>query len=128
MDKDQLAAVYREYISCLNRQDWANLGRFVSEDVQRNGERLGVAGYRAMLEKNYKDIPDLQFQIDILASDPPIVGSRLRFKCTPKAEFFGLPVNGKKVTFIENVFYQFRDGKIELVWSVIDKGAIEAQL
>jgi predicted ester cyclase len=39
MDKDQLAAVYREYISCLNRQDWTNLGRFVSDDVQRNGER-----------------------------------------------------------------------------------------
>lgn len=128
MDKEQLAAVYREYIACLNRQDWANLGRFVREDVQRNGERLGLASYQAMLEKNYEDIPDLQFQIDLLASDPPIVASRLRFECAPKAEFFGLPVNGKTVSFTENVFYQFRDGKVELVWSVIDKVAIEAQL
>jgi predicted ester cyclase len=37
-------------------------------------------------------------------------------------------VNGKKVRFTENVFYQWRDGKIEQVWSVIDKAAVEAQL
>jgi predicted ester cyclase len=37
-------------------------------------------------------------------------------------------VNGKRVSFCENVFYQFRDGKIRQVWSVLDKIAIEAQL
>lgn len=42
--------------------------------------------------------------------------------------FLGLAVNGKRVSFTENVFYQFRDGKIAQVWSVIDKAAIEAQL
>ena len=42
--------------------------------------------------------------------------------------FFGLPINGKRVTFAENVFYQFRSGKIGEVWSVIEKAAIEAQL
>ncbi|WP_299715061.1 ester cyclase, partial [Caballeronia sp.] len=48
--------------------------------------------------------------------------------CTPNGNFLGLPVNGKKVSFTENVFYQFREGKIGQVWSVIDKAAIEAQL
>jgi predicted ester cyclase len=37
-------------------------------------------------------------------------------------------VNARRVTFAENVFYQFRDERITEVWSVIDKGAIEAQL
>jgi predicted ester cyclase len=32
------------------------------------------------------------------------------------------------VSFSENVFYEFRDGKIREVWSVIDKAAIESQL
>ncbi len=41
---------------------------------------------------------------------------------------FGLPVNVKRVSFDENVFYEFRDGRIETVWSVIDKAAIAAQL
>jgi predicted ester cyclase len=52
----------------------------------------------------------------------------LRFDCTPTAILFGLPVNGKRVSFAENVFYEFRDQRIEKVWSVIDKAAIEAQL
>jgi predicted ester cyclase len=42
--------------------------------------------------------------------------------------FLGLHVNGKRVSFTENVFYEFRREKIWQVWSVIDKAAIEAQL
>ena len=37
-------------------------------------------------------------------------------------------MNGKRVSFCENVFYEFGDDKIRQVWSVIDKAAIEAQL
>jgi predicted ester cyclase len=32
------------------------------------------------------------------------------------------------IQFAENVFYEFRDGKIKEVWSVIDKASIERQL
>jgi len=41
---------------------------------------------------------------------------------------FGLPVNGKKIQFTENVFYEFLDGQIANVWSIIDKAAIVSQL
>ncbi len=128
MQRDELAEIYRGYIACLNAQDWANLGQFVGEDAQHNGRPIGLSGYRAMLEKDFDEIPDLRFNIDLLISDPPTIASRLLFDCTPKAVFLGLSVNGKRVTFAENVFYQFRDGKIAQVWSVVDKAAIEAQL
>ena len=68
------------------------------------------------------------FKIDFLVCEPPYVAARLIFDCTPKGELFGLPVNGKRVSFTENVFYRFANGKIETVWSVIDKAAIAAQL
>lgn len=32
------------------------------------------------------------------------------------------------MSFVENVFYEFRDEKIVQVWSAIDKAAIETQL
>jgi predicted ester cyclase len=128
MTKDELAALYRAYIACLNAQDWPHLGRFVQEDARHNGRSFGLAGYRAMLEKDFQDIPDLHFNIDRLIADPPMIAARLRFDCTPRGEFLGLPVNGRRVAFTENVFYEFRDGKIAEVWSVIDKVAIEAQL
>jgi predicted ester cyclase len=128
MSKAELADVYRYYIACLNGQDWPNLGKFVHEEVHYNGKRVGLSGYRAMLEGDFRAIPDLHFAIDLLVSEPPRVASRLNFDCTPKGALFGLPVNGKRVSFSENVFYEFRDGRIDKVWSIIDKAAIEAQL
>jgi predicted ester cyclase len=128
MIKADLAAVYRDYIACLNNQDWPHLGQFVHDDVHYNGRRIGLSGYRAMLERDFDAIPDLHFDIQLLISEPPHVGCRLRFDCTPKGELFGLKVDGKKVLFTENVFYEFRGSQIVQVWSAIDKAAIEAQL
>lgn len=128
MTKSELSNVYRDYIACLNRQDWPSLARFVHEDVKHNGEQLGVSGYRRMLERDFAEIPDLSFNIELLVSDPPYIASRLRFNCTPKERFLGLSVYGRSVSFAENLFYEFRDEKIVQVWSVIDKMAIEAQL
>ncbi|MDB5621861.1 MAG: hypothetical protein JWR39_424 [Devosia sp.] len=128
MTNAPLDELYRRYIACLNGQDWRELGRFVHEEVEHNGRRLGVAGYREMLIKDYEDIPDLRFNIDMLVCDGSTVAARLLFNCRPKGEFLGLQVNGRKVAFAENVFYAFGQRRIVSVWSVIDKAAIEAQL
>ena len=81
-----------------------------------------------MLERDFDEIPDLYFSIQLLISDPPYIASRLGFDCAPKGKFLGLAIDGRKISFTENVFYEFRDLKIVRVWSVIDKMAIEAQL
>ena len=128
MTDTDLRVIYRGYIDCLNSQDWPRLGQFVHDDARHNGRHLGLAGYRAMLEQDFSDIPDLHFHIDLLICDPPRIASRLDFDCTPVGKFLGLDVNGRKVRFSENVFYRFDDGKIVEVWSVVDKAAIEAQL
>jgi predicted ester cyclase len=93
-----------------------------------NDGRIGLSGYREMLERDFRAIPDLYFDIHLLISEPPRLASRLSFDCTPKGILFGLPVKGKRVSFAENVFYEFRSERIEKVWSVIDKAAIESQL
>lgn len=128
MTGTELRTIYRDYIACLNRQDWPQLGRFVHDEVQHNGRPLGLAGYRQMLEQDFREIPDLRFEIELLICDPPHVASRLAFDCTPQGRFLGLDVDGRRVSFAENVFYEFSDGRILWVWSVIDKPAIEAQL
>jgi predicted ester cyclase len=128
MTKAALADVYQGYIACLNRQDWPKLGEFVHDDVRHNGRRIGLSGYREMLERDFEAIPDLAFDIQLLVCDPPHIASRLAFDCTPKGKFLGLDVTGRRVSFTENVFYEFRGEKIETVWSIIDKAAIESQL
>ncbi|MDP9126172.1 MAG: ester cyclase [Pseudomonadota bacterium] len=128
MTDSELADFYRDYLACLNGQDWPSLAQFVAHDVVHNGRAFGLAGYRAMLEKDFEDIPDLRFAIEMMTCDPPSIAARLAFDCTPKGEFQGLPVNGRRVTFSESVFYELHDRKIAQVWSVVDKAGIEAQL
>ncbi len=81
-----------------------------------------------MLERDFREIPDLRFDIALLISDPPRIAARLQFDCTPVGTFMGLAVNGRRISFCENVFYEFGNDRIRQVWSVIDKAAIEAQL
>ena len=128
MTPADLADIHRSYIACLNGQDWPALGQFVHDEVVHNARPLGLSGYRAMLEQDFREIPDLRFNIELLICEPPCIASRLAFDCAPVGTFLGLAVNGRRVSFCENVFYQFRDGKIHEVWSIIDKAAIEAQL
>lgn len=128
MNKTDLSEIYRNYIACLNRQDWPKLEEFVRHDAIHNGRPFGLSGYREMLERDFDHIPDLKFNVEMLISDPPYIASRLGFDCAPRGRFLGLPVNGKNICFSENAIYEFRSGKIVRVWSIIDKTAIESQL
>jgi len=120
--------IYLDYLACLNNQSWNDLQIFVAEDVYYNDDQIGLSGYLSMLKQNYQDIPDLHFQAELVVSDLSHLACRLVFKCTPTGEFMGVSVNGRKISFSENVFYEFRDHKISKVWSVIDKAAIEKQI
>lgn len=128
MTPESLAATYMGYIACLNRQDWDSLGHFVHDDVDYNGQRIGLSGYRQMLTRDFLAIPDLRFNVVLLVAQPPSIASRLAFDCTPSGVLFGLPVHGKRVQFAENVFYTFADGTVRSVWSIIDKSAIAEQV
>lgn len=128
MTPSRLADLYRAYVACLNARAWGSLERFVDAEVRRNGERLGLAGYRAMLERDVLEIPDLRYDVQLLVSEPPRLASRLRFDCTPRGRFLGLDVGGRRVSFAENVLYELRGERIAEVWSVIDRAAIEEQL
>lgn len=128
MTPHELADFYHAYLACLNAQDWASLGQFVGAEVAHNGRPLGLAGYRQMLEQDYRDIPDLRFCVERLVCEGRTIAGRLHFDCHPAGIFLDLPVNGRRVSFAENVFYELENGRIAKVWSVLDKQAIEQQL
>jgi predicted ester cyclase len=119
---------YEDYIACLNARDLDRLDTFVAGKVVYNGSTIGLAGYRKMLADNYRDIPDLLFDVELLVADDSTVASRLKFDCRPAGELHGIPVNGRRVVFYENVFYRFSDSLITDVWSVIDYKTIEKQI
>ena len=103
MTATSLSDLYRAYIDCLNRQDWVRLGSYVDDEVEHNSRPLKLAGYRDMLVNDFEAIPDLRFNIQPLVCDPPRVAARLTFECSPKGEFLGIRINGRTVSFSENV-------------------------
>lgn len=128
MLQDDLPDAYRRYIACLNDRALDRLDEFVHGQVEYNGSSIGLAGYRRARERDFLEIPDLRFNIRMLVAEGPVIAVRLIFDCTPAGRFLDLDVNGRRVTFSENVFYEYEAGKIRRVWSVVDKAAIEAQL
>ena len=38
MTEAELAAIYRDYIACLNEQDWPRLGHFVARSEEHTSE------------------------------------------------------------------------------------------
>ncbi len=125
---ESLENIYEGYLDCLNRKDWQNLSQFVAVDVRHNGRPFGLSGYREMLEGDFRAIPDLRFHAELVVANPPMLGCRLVFDCTPVGELFGRPVNRRRVRFDEHVFYHFENGLIAEVWSIIDQAAIGRQL
>ena len=75
MPATSLPDLYRAYIDCLNRQNWAQLGSYVDDEVEHNGRPLKLSGYRDMLVKDFEDIPDLRFNIQLLVCDPPRIAA-----------------------------------------------------
>jgi predicted ester cyclase len=128
MENGDLLGIYRDYLACLNDRRWDELGLFVADDVVHNGRKLGLSGYRAMLEADVRAIPDLQFVAEILVADDHFVSCRLFFECTPQQAFLGFEPTGGRVSFPEHVFYRFDNRRIVEVWSVIDKQAIREQV
>jgi predicted ester cyclase len=128
MTYEKLRAFYLDYIACLNAQNWDSLENFVSDCVAHNGRAFGLSGYREMLIGDFQAIPDLAFDIATLVCEPPMIASRLAFDCTPVGTLCDIPVNGRRIQFDENVFYQMEAGKIRRVWSVIDTAAIARQV
>ena len=115
-------------MACLNERRWDDLERFVAEEVRYNGERLGLTGYRAMLEADTSAIPDLQFVPELLVADSQVVSCRLFFECSPQHAFLGFEPTGGRISFPEHVFYRFDSRRIVEVWSLIDKETIREQI
>ena len=102
----------------------------MNEDVIHNDQFLKLQGYEDLIAFHKAQVPDLYFNPTIVLAHGNIIAVRLEFNdVTPVDGYlgYGNPV-GKAISFSENVFYEFKAGKIEQVWSIVDEKAIERQL
>lgn len=123
---NNLDSVYRDYIAAILDHDLDSMSKFVSEEVVHNGNSLGLEGYKVLLRKNIMDT-DVHIDIKRLVTDAEHVAALLIF--TTKAstkELVGIKLNGQSFSYAENVFYDFRDGKIVEVHSLFDIDTVRA--
>jgi predicted ester cyclase len=116
------------YLAALNERRLDDLADFVHDELTYNGEPMTLDQYRDLLAADIDAMPDLFYDARIVVTGGNQAACRLLFSCTPRKPFLGFTPNGKRLTFAEHVFYDFRDGKIAAVTSLIDRYAIQAQL
>ncbi|GIM93854.1 ester cyclase [Paractinoplanes toevensis] len=123
-----LESIYREYLAALNERRLDDLNRFVHDELTYNGEPMTRGQYRDLIAADIEAVPDLFYDARIIVTDDTRVACRLLFSCTPQRDFLGFTPDGRRLTFAEHVFYDFRDGRIAAVSSLIDRHAIQTQL
>ena len=122
-----LERIYRDYIDTLNERRFEHLDQFVHDQLVYNDAAIAREQYVAMLVDDVRAIPDLHYGIDLLVASEDLVSARLWFDCSPQGSFIGIEVDGRRMTFAEHVLYRVRQGRIERVWSLLDRDAVRAQ-
>jgi predicted ester cyclase len=121
--------LYRDYLTVLNERRFDDLAGFVHDDLTYNDAPMTRRQYRDLIADDVAAIPDLFYAVETLVVSGDDVACRIRFDCTPVREFLGgIVPDGRRLSFTEHVFYRFREGRIEHVWSLIDRDAVRRQL
>lgn len=123
-----LEDVYRAYLAALNERRFDDLAEFVHDELTYNDAPMTRRQYRGLLASDAEAIPDLFYDARMIVAAGDRVACRLLFNCAPRLPFLGFTPNGERLTFAEHVFYDFRDGRIAAVTSLIDRYAVQTQL
>lgn len=122
MENNDLGSVYAAYLAVLNPQsssteerDLSELHRFVDEKVVHNGQQLGISGYRHLIERSVEQYPSLRYNATtiVVDSERQSLAAILHMPYIDKTE------HGSEKVLVEHVFYQFRNGRIQEVRSMV---------
>jgi predicted ester cyclase len=123
-----LEDVYRAYLAALNERRFDDLAESVHDELTYYEAPKTRRQYRDLLAADAEAIPDLFYDARMIVAAGDRVACRLLFNCTPRLPFLGFTPKGERLTFAEHVFYDFRDGRIAAVTSLIDRYAVQTQL
>jgi predicted ester cyclase len=103
------------YIDCLNNQSYDQFHIYLDEEVIRNGNPIKLDGMKQLIRDAHTKYPALQLGIALLVIDEykGMACARLMLK---GGELHGDVTNGLPR---EHIIYQWREGKITEIWSVM---------
>ncbi|MGI5131259.1 ester cyclase [Pseudonocardia sp. CA-107938] len=107
-----LEQMYRRYLDRCNEHRFAELGEFVAQHVEINGEVAGLERYGSGLQTVIDAIPDFHWDLQHLLVDGPWLAARLIDT--------GTTVDGRSIHLQEFAMYRTDGGRIAAVWGDLD--------
>jgi predicted ester cyclase len=112
-DRAELDAFYRRYLERCNERPFGELGEFVGENVEVNGEAVGLRSYAEGLGAVVALVPDYHWDVRHLLVDGCWLSAHLvGTGTTPAGQFISMP---------EFAIYRMADGRIVEVWGDLDR-------
>ena len=119
---------YRRYNQSCNEHRFADLGEFVADEVQADGQRRGLPGYIASLEEWVRGFPDYRWDLQHLLVDGSHIAAHFIDTGTHLGRFLDIAPTGRTVTTQEFAIYRVEAGKIAEVWGTADNLGLIDQL
>ena len=127
------ASTVRQFIeNVLNAGDIEATGKYFHDDmvelVPFPGQGPGLDGLKNVLRGLRVAFPDMHWVIEEQVQEGEKVVSRFVWSGTHRAEFFGVPATGRRVSVWGMVTDRFVDGKIKDTRLIMDALGLMAQL
>lgn len=118
--EQDLEAWYRRYNAVCNAHRFEELGQFVAEDVEVNGEVQGLSGYVAGLEGVTEAFPDYRWEVQHPFVREDWVSAHFLNTGTHSGAFLGVAATGRRIQTQEFAVYRVHVGRIAQVWVAAD--------
>jgi steroid delta-isomerase-like uncharacterized protein len=117
----------------LSRGDMDVFDRLIADDyVNHNIPVPGVPGtkdgFRSLVVATRAAFPDVTVHIDQIVAQGQFVVFRDHVEATSRADFFGVPANGRRIAWTEIHFLRVVNGRITEHWTNFDQLGILLQL
>jgi predicted ester cyclase len=120
MDRRELELFYRRYNERCNDHQFDQLGEFVADDVEVNGNIEGLDAYVAGLQAVVEAFPDYRWNLQHLLIDVPWIAAHFLDTGTHRGVFLDVTGTGRAVSVQEFATYRVDANKIVEVWVIAD--------
>jgi predicted ester cyclase len=127
-ERPELELFYRRYNQLCNDHQFDQLGNFVAENVQVNGQTQGLSDYIAGLKRVIDAFPDYRWNIRHLLVEDELISAHFLDTGTHRAAFLGIPATGRSVSIQEFAIYRLHGGRFAEVWVTADNYELLQQL
>lgn len=118
-----ILATFKSYVDTLNKKTTAeDFPKYFHDHVSFNNIDIELEKFREIIDSSSEFIEGLKFTLaeTVVNEEKQQIGARILYAGKPVKEFKGVEPTGKSVEFSEHCFYQFDDGKIKQMVTLLD--------